>query len=198
MERSSRSALAFAALAALLLAGAPAAGAGHMTMQGGVFVPWQGDVGYSLLLQLLGSNASAKARFGGEFEYRNFDSTIVGVSDVEVESYVIRGIWQQHFLPDAPVTPYIGLGLGIAINDVDNGKVDRVRGRKVRHSTGAGPDGLFMLGIEAKIPDLDYMSIFAEGRIGFTYDFVDREDKSGLETENLGGASGNVGIRFRF
>lgn len=190
--------LALAPFAALVLVAMPAAGDGHMAMQGGVFVPWEGDVGYSLLLQLLGSNASAKARFGGEFEFRSFDSTIVGVSDVDVESYVIRGIWQQHFAPDAPVTPYIGLGLGISINHVDDRKVDRVRGRNVRSSTGAGPDGLFMLGIQARIPGAEYMSIYGEGRIGFTYDFIARNGRSGLENEQLGGVSGSSGIRFRF
>lgn len=198
MARGTRVGLAAAGFAAILLAGTAAAGGGHMTVQGGVFAPWTGDPGYSLLLQLLGSNASAKARFGGEIEYRNFDSTIIGVSDVEVESYVFRLVWQQHFVPDAAVTPYIGLGLGIAINDVDDGHVDSARGRNVRRALSAGPDGVFMLGLDAKIPGADYMSLYAEGRIGFAYDFTSRKDKSKLQLENLGGGSGNAGIRFRF
>jgi hypothetical protein len=198
MRRTSRDRLAFVALTAVLLVGAPASGDGHLAMQAGGFVPWQGDAGYSLLLQLLGSNASAKARFGGELEFRSFDSKIIGVSDVDVDSYVIRALWQQHFLPDGPVTPYIGLGLGVAINDVDDHKVDRVKGRNVRSSTGAGPDGVFMLGIQAKVPGVDYLSIYGEGRVGFTVDFIARNDESGLETENLGGASGSAGLRFRF
>jgi hypothetical protein len=198
MGQKSSTAFHLTAVAVALLVGAPAAGAGHVSMQGGGFVPWQGDAGYSLLFQLLGSNASAKARFGSEFEYRNFDSKIMEVSDVKVESYVIRAIWQQHFLPEAPVTPYFGLGLGIAINEVDDRKVDRVRGRNMRGSTGAGIDGLVMFGVQARIPGVDYMSIYAEGRVGFTYDFVGREDKSGVEAENLGGVTGSAGIRFEF
>ena len=150
------------------------------------------------MLQLLGSNASEKTRFGGEFEFRSLESNIIGVARVDVESYVIRGIWQQHFAPDAPVTPYIGLGLGVAINHVDDRKVDRGNGRNVRSSTGAGPDGLFMLGLQARIPGIEYLSLYAEGRIGFTYDFIARNGRSGLEDEQLGGGSANTGIRFRF
>jgi hypothetical protein len=198
MGQRSSTAFHLTALAVALLVGTPAAGAGHVGMQAGGFVPWQGDDGYSLLFQLLGSNASAKARFGGEFEYRNFDSKIMEVPDVKVESYVIRAIWQQHFLPEASVTPYIGLGLGIAINEVDDRRVDRVRGRNMRGSTGAGLDGLFMFGLQARIPGVDYMSIYGEGRVGFTYDFTGREDKSGVETENIGGVTGSAGIRFEF
>jgi hypothetical protein len=169
-----------------------------MAVQAGGFVPWQGDAGYTLLMQLLGSGASGKARFGGELEFRSFDSRIVEVSDVEVDSYVLRAIWQQHFAPDGPVSPYIGLGLGIAISDVDDEKVDRVRGEETRGNTGAGPDGVFMLGVQARIPGADYLSVYAEGRAGFTIDITDRNDETGLETENLGGASGSAGLRFRF
>lgn len=197
MARRSGPGCAFLTLAALLLA-APAAGAGYMSLQAGGFVPYQGDAGPSLLLQLLGSNAAGKARFGGEFEFRHFDSKIVGVRDVGVESYIVRAVWQQHFAPDGPVTPYIGLGLGIAVNHVDDGKVDRVKGRNVRGSTGAGPSGCFMLGFDARIPGVDYLSLYAEGRVGFTVDFTGRNDKSAVETENLGGASGSAGLRFRF
>jgi hypothetical protein len=169
-----------------------------MAMQAGGFVPWDGDAGYSLLMQLLGSGAAGKARFGGEFEFRSFDSKIVGVSDVDVDAYVIRAVWQQHFAPDAPVSPYIGLGLGVAINDVDDEKVDRVRGEETRGNTGAGPDGVVMLGLQARIPGVDYLAVYVEGRAGFSIDITDRNDQTGLESESLGGASGNAGLRFRF
>ena len=62
MGQKSSTAFHLTAIAAALLVWAPAAGAGHVGMQAGGFVPWQGDDGYSLLIQLLGSNASGKAR----------------------------------------------------------------------------------------------------------------------------------------
>lgn len=189
---------ALISLSVALLAASPAAGAGFVAMQAGAFVPWEGDVGPSLALQLLGSSSAARARFGGEFEYRRFDSTIIGVQDVRVESYVIRAMWQQHFLPDAAVTPYLGLGLGMSVNVVDDDKVDRVRGSNTLDSTHAGIDGIFLLGVEAKIPGADFMSAYAEGRVGFGYLFIDREDANSVIGENVGGASGNLGLRFRF
>jgi len=189
---------ALAALAAALLAAAPATGAGFVSMQAGAFVPWEGDVGASLALQLLGSSASARARFGGEFEYRRFDSTVIGVQDVGVESYVIHAMWQQHFAPDAAVTPYLGLGLGMSVNVVDDDKVDRVRGRNTLDSTHAGIDGIFLLGVQAKLPGAEYMSVYAEGRVGFGYMFIDREDANSVIGENVGGTSASLGLRFRF
>jgi hypothetical protein len=196
--RTLRNAL-FAGLSlAMLLASRPAAADAHMALQAGGFVPWQGDAGYSLSLQLLGSGASGRSRWGGEFEYRSFESRIVGVSDVDVESYILRGMWQHHFRPDALVTPYIGLGLGVSVNVVDDGKVDSTKGRNVRGSTGAGLDGIFLLGVRATLPGAEYMSLFAEGRVGAGFDVSDRNDESGAEVENMGGASGSAGIRFRF
>jgi hypothetical protein len=185
-------------LAVALLTASPAFGAGFMSVQGGGFVPWQGDAGPSIALQLLGSSSTAKARFGGEFEYRGFDSTIIGVRDVGVDSYIIRAMWQQHFRPDAAVTPYLGLGLGVSVNVVDDHKVDRVRGGNTIDSTHAGIDGIFLLGVDAKLPGADYMSVYAEGRVGFGYLFAHREDANSLIGENVGGASGNLGLRFRF
>ena len=190
--------MALAVFGAATLATPPATADGHMTVQSGAFIPWQGDPGYSFLLQLLGSGASGKARFGAEFEFRDYDSNIIGVSDVTVESYAVRFVWQQHFMPDAPLTPYIGLALGLTINDVNDGKVDRARGENVRRAIGVGPDGLFMLGLQAKVPGASYVSLYAEGRLGFAYDFTGRKDKTQLQVENLGGASANAGLRFRF
>jgi hypothetical protein len=187
-----------ATLAAVLALAPPAGAGGHVGMQAGAYVPFQGDVGHSLALQMLGSNHTGKSRWGGEFEYRRFDTQVIGVRNVDVESYVIRALWQYHFLPDAALTPYLGLGLGVTINDVDDDKVDRVKGRNTRNATGAGPDGLFLLGLDAKIPGADFMSLYAEGRVGFSYDFTGREDKTRLETENLGGVTASGGLRFRF
>ena len=157
---------ALLSLAVALVAASPAFGAGFISMQAGGFAPWEGDAGPTLALQLLGSSAAARARFGAEFEYRRFDSTIIGVQDVGVQSCVIRAMWQQHFRPDAPLTPYLGLGLGMSVNVVDDDKVDRVRGRDTLDSTHACIDGIFLLGVEAKIPGADYMSVYAEGRVG--------------------------------
>jgi hypothetical protein len=175
----------------------PAAAAGHLSMQAGAFTPWQGDVGFTTTLQLLGSNQSGRSRWGGEFEYRNFDSKIAGVPNVDVESYVIRAMWQYHFRPDSALTPYFGLGLGLLINSVDDDEVDLGNGRNVRGSTGAGLDALFLFGLDFKLPG-EYVSLFAEGRVGMGFEGTGDNDNSDVYFENMGGASGNLGVRFRF
>jgi hypothetical protein len=62
---------------------------------------------------------------------------------------------------------HVGPRSGIAIDDLEDAKVERVRGR----STGAGADGVFRLGVQARIPGADYSSIYAEGSAVLTCDF---------------------------
>lgn len=190
--------MAMASLGIALCVSQPTAADGHLSLQGGVFVPWQGDPGFTTTLQLLGANRSGRSRWGGELEYRRFESRISDVPDVEVESFILRAIWQHHFRPEAAVTPYIGLGLGISINEVDHHKVDLAHGSDVRGSTGAGLDGLFLIGIRVIVPGAEYMSLFAEGRAGLAFDATGHNDRTDVIVENLGGASGNVGLRFQF
>jgi hypothetical protein len=196
MPTNARSRIAplFSALAALLAAG-PAAAGGYLSAQVGGFVPWSGDAGIMTSVQLLGSGASGRSRWGGEFEYRAFDSKIEGVSNVDVSSYVVRAMWQYHFRPDAVATPYLGLGMGVTINSVDNDKVNDALGYHARDQVGAGLDGIFLLGVSVNIPGAEYMSVFAEGRVGLAFDVSGGND---VDVEGVGGASGSAGLRFRF
>ena len=191
----SRIAPLFSALAALLAVGNASAD-GHMSAQVGGFVPWSGDAGIMTSVQLLGSGASGRSRWGAEFEYRGFDTKIQGVSNVDVSSYVVRAIWQYHFRPDAVATPYIGLGMGVTINDVDNDEVNDALGYHARDQVGAGLDGIFLLGISVNIPGAEYMSVFAEGRVGMAFDASG--GNGDVDVEGVGGASGSAGLRFRF
>jgi hypothetical protein len=197
MATKSRSRIAplLSALAALLAAG-PASANGYLSAQVGGFVPWQGDAGVMTSFQLLGSGASGRSRWGGEFEYRDFDTKIQGVRDVGVSSYVLHAMWQYHFRPEAVVTPYIGLGLGLVIDSVDDNKVNNALGDNARDQIGVGLDGVFLFGVSVNIPGADYMSVFAEGRAGLAFDASDGGNN--VEVEDVGGASGSAGLRFRF
>ena len=146
-------------------------------------------------VQLLGSGASGRSRWGGEFEYRAFDSKIEGVSNVDVSSYVIRAMWQFHFRPEAVATPYLGLGMGVTINAIDDDAVNDALGYDARDRVGAGLDGTFLLGVSVNIPGTDFLSIFAEGRAGVAFDVSGGSD---VDVEDVGGASGSAGLRFRF
>jgi hypothetical protein len=198
LARFGRGCAALISTASLLGANSPARAEGFLAMQGGAFFPWQGDTGHSLALQMLGANHSGRSRWGAEFEYRDFESRIADVPDIDVETYLLRAMWQHHFRPDDLITPYIGLGLGLAISNVDHQAVDLAKGRNLRGSTGAGLDGLFLLGLSISPYDLDYLSFYAEGRVGFGVDVTGKNASSDTIVENLGGASANAGLRFRF
>ncbi len=197
MQTRSRVVPWLAALAACLAAGTASAD-GHLSAQVGGFAPWEGDAGVMTTLQLLGSNASGRSRWGGEFEYREYDREISGVSNVGSSSYVLRGMWQYHFRPEALVTPYIGLGLGVTINAVDDDKVDNALGFDAVDPVGAGLDGVFLLGVAVNIPRAEYMSVFAEGRVGLAFDARGENSGNDVTVENVGGGSGSAGLRFRF
>jgi len=197
IETRSRIILSFVTLAAFLAA-APASAGGHVAAQVGGFVPWNGDAGVMTSIQVMGSNASGRSRWGGEFEYRGFERKISGVNDVDASSYVLRGLWQYHFRPDSVATPYIGLGLGVTINVVDDDKVDDALGFNARDPVGAGLDGVFLLGVAMNIPGAEYMSIFAEGRVGLAFDAAGEGSSNDVDFDNVGGASGSAGLRFRF
>jgi hypothetical protein len=197
MPIRSRAVALFAALAALLPA-APAAAAGYLSAQVGGFAPWSGDAGVMTTIQMLGSNASGRSRWGGEFEYREFDTKIAGVHGVGVNSYLLRGMWQYHFRPDAVATPYIGLGAALVITSLDDAKVDDAKGFNAIDGVGAGLDGVFLLGISVKVPRAEYLSLFAEGRVGLAFDATGRGSRSGVSVESVGGGSGSAGLRFRF
>jgi hypothetical protein len=191
----SRSAAWLVALTLLLAAG-PATADGFMSAQVGVFVPWNGDPGVMTSVQLLGSGASGRSRWGGELEYRNFDSKIQGVKNVGVSSYVLHAIWQYHFRPEAVATPYIGLGLGATISAIDDDKVNDALGSHEQDHIGGGFDGIFLLGVSANIPGAEYMSVFAEGRLGLA--FATSANGGDWNTEDVGGGSASAGLRFRF
>jgi len=167
-----------------------------MSAQVGVFAPWSGDAGVMTSVQLLGSGASGRSRWGGEFEFRKFDSKIQGVSNVDVSSYVLRAMWQYHFRPEAVVTPYIGLGLGFTIDAVDDDKVNDALGNDAQDHIGGGLDGIFLLGVSANIPGAEYMSVFTEGRLGLA--FSTSENGGDWDVEDVGGGSASAGVRFRF
>lgn len=195
MHARIRISVSLLALAALLAA-TPASADGFMSAQVGVFAPWSGDPGVMTSVQLLGSGASGRSRWGGEFEFRNFDTKVQGVRNVDVDAFVLHAMWQYHFRPEAMVTPYIGIGLGVIVTSMDHDKVNDAIGSNQQDRIGGGFDGVALLGLSANIPGAEYIAVFIEGRMGLA--FSTAENDGDWDTEDVGGGSGSAGLRFRF
>lgn len=73
-------------------AASPSAADFEFRAGGGVFSPWDGDTGYSVLAQAMGSTETRHWRFGGEFELRDYGSEFFGVKGVDVQSYHLRAL----------------------------------------------------------------------------------------------------------
>jgi hypothetical protein len=187
-------------------------GRGWSTMLGlggGYYAPWQGDSGHQAQFELLGVSPSGRFRIGGEFTYREFDTRVFDVKDVEVDAYSVDLL--MHFVPNpGGFTPYFGVGLGLQANDFR--KRDIQLGNPaldVRDDIGLGFAVLGLLGLELPIsPDV---ALFAEGRLNLAYQITGKnnvgnrvyadwyeEGADKAEVEDLGGGSAMFGVRFRF
>jgi len=183
------------ACAAILCALAlPSVGSAELQLGvgGGVFSPWEGDLGYTIGGSLLYQFENDRPwRVGAEISYRKSSSEFFGVSDVNVWSIRVQAQGHYVFRP-GKLTPYLGLGIGFSVNTLDEDKLEDA-GWSVDQGTGAGfaVDGI--VGVEAPLGWR--LSIFGEGRFGADIQLTDSDD---LDAENIGGISGVAGLRIRF
>lgn len=174
----------------------------------GYFAPWQGRGGEQLQFEVLGRNASGHLRWGGEFVHRRFDTRFFGVDDVGVDNYQANVL--MHFVANpGAVSPYIGGGIGVHVNDIRSRDVTSASALVVGDDVGVGY-GLFgVIGIEAPVGD--FLSFFVEGRLNLagqatgTNDsafagYVDHSDRriDDHDFEDLGGGSAIAGVRLAF
>lgn len=199
---SRRTAIALVGLAlGAALAAPPAraqlsAGAG-----GGVVIPWDGNAGYSVSGEVLYRLAGRAWRFGGEFEYRGYESQLFGVHDVDIDSYQLRVL--AHYLFElGPVSPYLGVGIQTSLNVIDDGAIEAVLGVPV-DETGASIGATLIAGVE--LPLAASVSAFAEARVSVDAQLTEEEDDyysyyddDDVDVEELGGFTGRAGLRIRF
>jgi len=175
---------------------------------GGYFAPWQGDGGGQGRFEVLASSPSGHFRVGGEFVYREFETRLFDVSDVDVDAYHFDVVF--HYVPTpGGFSPYVGGGLGLQVNDVDQREVTSGNPAiVVRDDVGLGFGVFAVLGLE--VPLGERFALFAEGRAslalqavgrdddGFGYADYDENGVDDVDIEDMGGASGTAGLRFRF
>jgi len=181
----------------------------HLGVGGGFFAPWQGDAKHQEQLELMAVSPSGRFRVGGEFVFREFETRMFDVEDVDVDAYQLNLVMHWVINPGG-ITPYLGGGLGLHANDVS--KVDIERGNPgldVRDDLGLGYGIFGVLGLE--LPVSDRLALFAEGRLSLSYQVVGIDDDDfdtytdyyndgvdDVDAEDTGGASAVFGLRLRF
>lgn len=180
---------------------------GAVGVGGGVFQPWDGKVGGGGMIQGFAVLLDGHLRIGGEFEGRTYETRVFSVDDVDVQSYVLRPQAQWVFFPKS-ITPYLGLGLSLHVNVWDQREIERARpGLDLDGNVGTSGGIVGIAGVEAPLGD--HLSVFLEGRAdasvqftqecatvvvnGFLVDVCDD-----VKSNQLGGATGLLGVRFRF
>jgi hypothetical protein len=165
---------------------------------GGIFHPFKGKSGVSGVIQAMGF-LSPQERVGVELEYRNYESNLFKAKDIDTQSYILRGIG-QYFFRSHGITPYIGLGVNIALNVYDESEIEKKRPSiNVKGDKGIGSGIMGLVGLE--VPMGQHVALFAEGRVSADIQFTRYKNESGknkFDVENLSGLTGIGGIRIRF
>ncbi|MEO8325054.1 MAG: hypothetical protein ABI618_04340 [Nitrospirota bacterium] len=165
---------------------------------GGIFYPFQGKTGASGAIQAMGI-ISPQERMGVELEYRNYKNDLFHAKNIDMQSYILRGIG-QYFFRSRGISPYVGLGVNIALNVFDEKDVEKKRDSiNVKGDKGFGYGIMGLLGVEAPVGQ--GVAVFAEGRVSADFQLTRYKNGSGknkLDVENLSGLTGMVGIRFHF
>lgn len=175
---------------------------------GGVFQPWNGRLGGMGAVQGFASLLDGRLRVGGEFEGRTYRTEVFGVNDVDVQSYVLRPMAAWVFFPDR-ITPYLGLGLGLYVNVWDRSEIEAARpGLELSGNTGTAGGVTGLAGLEAPIGP--HFAVFLEGRASAAIQFTTECDTfrnvygyqvrvcDDTRSDQLGGATGMLGVRYRF
>jgi hypothetical protein len=178
----------------LLLMAAPVRAAdeqqerGAVTVGGGIFAPFDGDVGGSALLGAEG-RVTDHVSVGGEVAYQRFDTPVTGlfgtrIDDARVDAVQLRALVRYAWNPGL-VQPYLGGGGGIGIYDVQGRS-----GSSSIEGTGVSLNLLGLAGVD--VPIGSHLALFAEGRVsGDVANLV-------FWSEQFGGASALTGARVRF
>ncbi len=164
---------------------------------GGYFVPWQGNGGHASTAHALAESPGGHFRLGGEFLYRSYETRFFDVNDVDTDTYEVNFVLHYLFNPGG-ISPYLGFNTGLQVNKIRKTEVQD-RGRvRVSDDLGVGWGFAAIAGLE--IPLGDHFAFYGEARAGVAFQETDddRGRNHGREQEDVGGATGVLGVRYRF
>ena len=165
---------------------------------GGIFYPFKGKSGFNGVVRVAGE-ISSHERLGVELEFRKYETELFKAKDIDTQSYIVRGIGQYYFRSQG-ISPYVGLGINLAVNVFDEDEIEKKRSSlNIKRGVGFGSGIMGVLGVEA--PMGQQLAFFAEGRVSGDFQLTHYEKRSGkdkLSIESLSGLTGMGGIRLRF
>lgn len=184
-------------LCLLVLLTLPSAAAAELVLSaaGGYFDPWEGDSGYEFRGSIMGQfGAGGHWRAGGEFAYREFESDFFNVSGVDVDAYRIGGLFHYIFLPDSFLQPYAGVKINLAVNVLDEDRIEAARPELDVTGIGSGFGVGGIAGVDLALGD--HFALFGEVVLSADAQFTSESDD--IDVENIGGFSGLGGVRIKF
>jgi hypothetical protein len=178
--------------AAVLSTAATAAHADrYFGVGGGVAIPYDGKVGWSVLAET-GRPWFGSKYFRGstEFEFRRqeaADADTSATSDIPLDEYHLRLMGRFFFAP-GKLTPYLGGGAGLSLLHAESTAT-------TSSEIGLGVGVIGLAGVEMPIAG-PRVSLYAETRFGYTWDVTG--DFSNLQNGGFDGFTGIGGLRFWF
>ncbi len=163
---------------------------------GGIFFPFQGKSGFNAVVQAAGK-ISPRERMGMELEYRQYETELFNAKDIDTQSYIFR-IFGHYLFPLGGITPYVGLGLNMAVNVFDKKEIEKKRSSvNIKRRWGFGYGLMGLAGVEVPV---GRVAFFAEGRVSGDYQLTDykKSGKRKLGIESFSGLTGMGGLRVRF
>ncbi len=163
---------------------------------GGIFYPFKGKSGFNAVVQAAGK-ITPQERMGVELEYRQYETELFNAKDIDTQSYIFR-IFGHYLFPLRGITPYLGIGLNMAVNVFDKKEIERKRPSvNVKRGWGFGYGIMGLAGVEVPVGRVIF---FGEGRVSgdFQLSNYKKSGKNKIRIENFSGLTGMGGIRVRF
>lgn len=191
----------------VLTIASPAAAQLTISASAGGFDPWQGDGGGDFRGAVGATFGRGKNfRLSGEFSYRDLETRVYGVDNIEIESYRLSVVFHYRFMPNAVIQPYLGARGTVALNSIDDEAIERAKDNLYKvDDYGAGVGFAAVFGLE--VPMNEHLFLFAEVDAGADFlitddnDPYDRDywdDDDNTDSEEIGGITGSGGIRIVF
>lgn len=207
MPLASRPARLAALLGALAVLAGPASAEKYFGAAGGAFVPYSGEIGWTVLMEMGADLPNPHFRLGGELVFATQNTDVnpaeYGAASGSVETtlriYQLNLVGRYMLFP-GKLSPYLGATGGFSVLELDDANLVSAVGNTalLSSTSGLGISGGLggLIGLEVPMFSRD-LNLFVEGRADYSWEFTDNlSPVSGPDDFN--GVSVVLGMRGRF